>query len=807
MLFLIAVLIFLVLFALHLRKPLPTLAWMMIVAALLMLSVSGALGAVVMTVAWIVLLPLGALWMVQRWRMRFLSEPLLRRIRRTLPAVSATEREAIEAGTVWWDAELFQGAPNWDTLLQTPPATLTDEEQAYLDGPVERLCEMLDDWDITHVRNDLPPEVWAYLKEHRFFALNIPKRYGGLEFSPAANSAVVLKVCSRSGSAGATVMVPNSLGPAELLMHYGTEEQKDYYLPRLAAGDEVPCFALTGPWAGSDAGAMMDAGALCERVGEDGKRTLGFVVSWSKRYITLGPVATVIGLAFRAYDPEGLLGGERELGITCALVPADTPGVSIGRRHLPLNAAFMNGPNYGDQVFVPLERVIGGRDGVGRGWRMLMESLAAGRAISLPASGVAVAKLACRTSGAYARVRRQFNLPIGRFEGVEEALARIGGLSWLMDATRRMTLAALLQGEKPSVISAIVKQQLTEGARQAINDAMDIHGGRGICMGPANYLAHAYQQLPIAITVEGANILTRSMIVFGQGAMRCHPCLLQEIEIAAGGEDDDEALQRFDQLLMEHLSYVFANLGRAWGHGLSDGRLALPPAAAGGDERRHYQRATRLSAAFSVLADVSLLLLGGALKRREKLSGRFADALSGLYLCSAALKQHHDDGRPPEDRALLDWGCRYSLWQTENAMREILRNFPSRAVAVVLRVLLFPLGFRAAPPGDHLGHAIAQLMMTPGAARERLNAGAWSSDDPEDVVGCLEHALAKVIEAEPLERRLHSAGHTQPPYTQHRDWVAELLRDGTVNESEARLLEETRAACFKAISVDEFDEP
>ena len=452
-------------------------------------------------------------------RHRFLTKPTFEHIRKILPPISATEREAIEAGTVWWESELFRGDPDWYKLQSVPPPSLSAEEQAFLDGPVEALCAMLDDWQITHDLNDLPEEVWAFMATERFWAINIPKRYGGLEFSPLANSAIVLKVCARSGSAGVTVMVPNSLGPAELLLHYGTDQQKNHYLPRLASGEDIPCFGLTNPVAGSDAGAIPDYGIVCE--GEyNGDRVLGLLLTWEKRYITLGPVATLLGLAFKAYDPDHLLGEEEDLGITCALVPTDTPGVNIGNRHYPLNAAFQNGPNSGDKVFIPLDWVIGGREWLGKGWRMLMESLAAGRGISLPASAVAGAKVAARTTGAYATVREQFGIAIGKFEGVEEPLARIGGFTYMMDASRLLTISALQAGEKPSVITAIAKYHLTEDMRQVLNDAMDIHGGRGICMGPNNYMARSYQQVPIAITVEGANILTRSMIIFGQGAIR-----------------------------------------------------------------------------------------------------------------------------------------------------------------------------------------------------------------------------------------------------------------------------------------------
>ena len=544
-------------------------------------------------------------------RMSLLSRPLLQRIRKVLPPMSDTEREAIEAGSVWWEAELFRGAPDWKQLQTYKMPTLREDEKAFIDGPVEKLCEMIDDWDITHRRMDLPPELWEFLKQHRFFGMIIPKRYGGLEFSAHGHSNVVTKIASRSISAGVTVMVPNSLGPAELLLHYGTEEQKDYYLPRLADGREIPCFALTSPDAGSDAGAIPDSGVVC--MGEhEGEQVLGLRLNWEKRYITLGPVATVLGLAFKAFDPDGLLGGEEELGITCALIPSDTPGVSIGNRHFPLNSAFQNGPNSGKDVFIPMDYLIGGVDNIGKGWRMLVESLSVGRGISLPAVGVAAGKACARNTGAYAHVRKQFNTSIGKFEGVEEALASIGGMAYMMEAGRLLTLSGLDSGEKPSVITAILKCYNTEHMRQVVNHSMDIHGGRGICMGPSNYVARAYQTVPVGITVEGANILTRSMIIFGQGAIRCHPYLVREMEAAAAPESEASE-KAFDSALRGHVEYFLTNYCRAFTYGISASHFA--PAPYPGRIGQYYRRLGQMSAAFAVCADLVLMTLGGAFKR------------------------------------------------------------------------------------------------------------------------------------------------------------------------------------------------
>ena len=733
-------------------------------------------------------------------RQQWVSAPLLRYVRNILPPMSDTEKQAIEAGSVWWEAELFAGNPQWEKLLTVSKPALTEEEQAFIDGPVQQVCAMLDDWQISQELEDLPEEVWQFLKDNRFFGMIIPKEYDGLAFSAYAHSEIVMQIASRSGSAGVTVMVPNSLGPAELLLHYGTDEQKQYYLPRLAKGEEVPCFALTSPVAGSDAGAMPDRGVVCRQQFE-GKDTLGLRVTWNKRYITLSSVATVLGLAFKAYDPDHLLGEQEELGITCALIPTNTPGVEIGRRHRPLNAVFHNGPTSGQDVFIPMDRIIGGQDRVGQGWRMLMESLSVGRGISLPASGTSSAKLAARLTGAYARVRQQFKLPIGRFEGVEEVLARIAGMTYMMDAARLLTLSAIDAGEKPSVVSAIVKYHLTEGMRQVINDAMDVHGGRGICMGPMNYLARAYQAIPISITVEGANILTRSMIIFGQGAMRCHPYLLKEVD-AAAIDEQDEAVDQFDQVLFDHLGYSVTNGARSLLYGLS--RAQLAPSAGSGSSATYFRELSRLSAAFALLADSALLMLGGALKRKEKLSGRFADALSHLYLCSASLKRFEDSDRPEADRPLLDWACQYSLYQVQQALDEILRNFPNVWVGRVLRPLIFPTGRYLRYPDDRLGHKAASILLEPSEARDRLTAGIYIGQGQDDITGRMEDALQKVIEAEPISRKLRDVEGQSDPLQAEADWWRELQQQGVLTQDELDTLLAAQEAVDAVIQVDDF---
>lgn len=737
---------------------------------------------------------------VRSVRHRLVSLPLLKYVRAVLPPMSDTERAAIDAGTVWWEADLFRGSPDWDKLISYPEATLTADEQAFVDGPVEELCSIMDDWEITYELNDLPPRVWRFIKDGRFLGMVIPKEYGGLGFSAMAHSEVVTKLATRSVTGAVSVMVPNSLGPAELLLHYGTDEQKNYYLPRLAVGEEIPCFALTGPSAGSDAGAMPDFGIVCKGQHE-GQEVLGMRVTWDKRYITLGPVATLLGLAFKAYDPDQLMGDVEDLGITCALIPTNTEGVEIGRRHFPLNQAFMNGPNSGKDVFIPMEWIIGGQEMVGQGWRMLMESLSVGRGISLPSNGVASGKSVSRFVGAYARVRKQFNLPIGKFEGIEEALGRIAGLTYTMDAGRRLTCAALDQGEKPSVVSAILKYYNTENMRTVVNDGMDIIGGKGICMGPNNFLGRPYQAIPVGITVEGANILTRSLIVFGQGAIRCHPWLMDEIS-AASLPNRQEALESFDEALMGHIGYAAQNGARSFFHGLTKGVFA--PAPIDGPNAKYYRRLSRMSAAYSFLADFAMLFLGGGLKRKEMLSGRFADGLMHMYMASAVLKRFEDTGRPEADQPLLEWSVRYALFQTQVALDQILRNFPNTPIGLILRGIVFPLGRRYRTPNDKLTQACARILLSESEARDRLTEGVYLSADPLDVTGSIEHALKMVLAANDAERKLKAARRTKPYGMDYPTWLQHLTEEDVIDKAEAQLLLSAAEATHRVVMVDDF---
>ncbi|MFN3580144.1 MAG: acyl-CoA dehydrogenase [Pseudomonas sp.] len=750
---------------------------------------------------WVIFLGITVPLNLPDWRKQSISKPLFSWFKKVLPPISDTEQEALDAGTVWWDGELFSGRPDWNRLHSFPKPTLTEEEKAFMDGPVEELCRMTDEWELTTELQDLSEQSWSYIRSNGFFGLIIPKEYGGKGFSAYAHSQIAMKLASRSGDLGSTVMVPNSLGPAELLMHYGTEEQKQHYLPRLAAGTDIPCFALTSPEAGSDAGAMPDKGIVCK--GEwQGQEVVGLRVTWEKRYITLGPVATILGLAFKVFDPDHLLGEVEERGISLALIPTDTPGVEIGRRHFPLNAAFMNGPNSGKDVFIPMDYLIGGPEMIGQGWVMLMNCLSVGRSISLPAGSTGAAKMASMTTGAYARIRKQFNLPIGEFEGVQEALARIGGNTYVMNAARTMTAGAVDLGEKPSVLSGVVKYHLTERMRKCINDAMDVHGGKGICMGPKNYLGRGYQSIPISITVEGANILTRSMMIFGQGAIRCHPYVLKEMQ-ATQDTDEKRALDSFDKLLFEHIGFALGNASGSLLLGLTGGRLAKNPGNA--ETRGYYAQLSRLSAAFATLTDVTMLMLGGELKRRERISARLGDILSNLYMASATLKHYQDQGCPEEDLPFVQWGVQDLLAQTEQAMHEVLLNFPNRAVGILLRPIIFPLGRHLTPPADIVGAEVARRLMTPGAARDRLLDGCYRSNDPEDVTGLLNSTLEKVILADPLEARLSKAIHSgELEHDSDADMLEVAAAAGVLSPEEAEHIRAAREARAAVIAVDDF---
>jgi acyl-CoA dehydrogenase len=741
-------------------------------------------------------------------RRKLISDAVLGAFRKVLPPMSQTEREAIEAGTVWWDGELFSGRPDWARLLAAPKPTLTPEEQRFVDHETEELCAMVTDWETTNVHRDLPPAVWQFIKDKGFWGLNIAKEYGGRGFSAYAQSQILTKLSTHCGALSVTVMVPNSLGPGELLAHYGTEAQKRYYLPRLAKGLEIPCFALTNPYAGSDAASIPDHGVVCW--GEhEGRRVLGLRVTWEKRYITLGPVATLLGLAFRASDPEHLVGDKEEIGITCALVPTSHPGVEIGRRHMPLNGVFQNGPNRGNGVFIPMEWVIGGQPMLGKGWRMLMECLAAGRGISLPSSSTGMAKLAVRSTGGYARVRTQFKTPIGKFEGIEEPLARMGGNLYMMDAARTLTTTAVDLGEKPAVLSGIAKLHLTERGRQVVIDAMDVVGGKGICMGPSNFVGGAYMQLPVMITVEGANILTRSLIVFGQGAIRCHPYVLTEMEAAREG-DRTKASIDFDRALFGHIGFVLSNVARTLVMGFTGSHFVRVPAGVAPETRRYYQQLTRYSAALAFLADVSMGALGGALKRKEKLSARLGDILSLMYLCSATLKRYEDDGRQTADAPLMHWAIWDAMFKAQTAFEGVISNFPNRMIATLMRRIVFPLGRPYVVPSDKLGHDVARLLLEPSTTRDRLTSGVYIGGGADDPLALIERALAATLIAEPIEAKLRAAAKEGRFEAKQKagggfdDLVEQARSAGVIDAAEAAAVLSARDLTAKVIRVDDF---
>lgn len=736
-------------------------------------------------------------------RQRFIIEPAFRTVRGILPKVSATEQEALDAGTVGWDAELFSGSPDWSKLKAVRPLTLSEEERAFLDGPTEELCAMVDDWKIRQEERTIPQEIWTFVRENGFLGMLISKEHGGLGFSPQAQSLILGKIASRSPDVCIIVMVPNSLGPGELIEKYGTPEQKARFLPRLARGEEIPCFALTGPNSGSDAAAMRDIGTVCKGM-HDGQEVTGIKVSWDKRYITLAPNATLLGLAFQLFDPENLLGKGEDIGITLALIPTNHPGVNIGRRHLPCGAAFPNGPTSGTDVFIPLEWVIGGEARAGQGWRMLMSCLSAGRSISLPASSTAACKSVLRTTSAYARIRKQFGIAIGRMEGVEEALARIVEQAYVTESGRAVTASMVGAGEKPAVISALLKYQTTIRMRAAVNDAMDIHGGRAICDGPANYLQGAYQLVPVGITVEGANILTRTLITFAQGALRSHPWLYREIQ-ALQDPDQDRGLLAFEDAFSSHVRFSLANVFGAFLHNATFGIFANAP-----DHAREtldwYKRLTRASRSFALASDLAVITLGGRLKLKQKICGRLADALSELYLLSCLLKRYEDDDEPESDRAILDYCAQNCLYRFQEAIRGVVDNFPIRPVRWMMRVILFPWGAHARPASDDQAKKIVKLVLEPGVVRDRLTRDIYINEDANDVSGILEVTLQKVVATEDLMKKVDRAVREGFVRRYHGfDWIAEAETKKILTAEEARRLREADALVEKVIGVDHFD--
>ncbi len=732
-------------------------------------------------------------------RRAIFSAPVFSIIKSILPGISQTEQEALDAGSVGWDAELFAGKPDWKRLRAIPPVQLTEEEQAFIDGPTEELCSMIRDYDIRAGLNDIPDHLWNFIREKGFFGMLISKEHGGLGFSGQAQSIIVGKISACSMDIGTAVMVPNSLGPGELIEKFGTDAQKEQYLERLAKGQEVPCFALTGPTSGSDATTMRDIGIICKGQ-HNGEEVIGFRLSWEKRYITLGPKSTLLGMAFEAFDPDGLLGGEEKLGITCALIPTDHPGVQIGRRHQPVGNAFPNGPNWGKDVFIPIDWVIGGRERVGHGWRMLMSCLAVGRAISLPASGTAGTKKSLLVTTAYARVRRQFGMPIGYMEGIQEPLARMAETAYVLEAARAATAEMVGIGEKPVVLSALLKYQATERARQVINDAMDIHAGRGVCDGPKNYLLGGYNAIPVGITVEGANILTRTLMVFAQGALRSHPYLYDEVQAAQNND-----LKKFDKAFISHLGFLFSNITGALFHNVTGGIFASKPSNIGGTGK-WYKTLSRGIQNFSFVADMTIGLLGGGLKIRQQITGRLADALSELYMMSCILRRFENDGTPEADRIILNYAMQNSNYRLQEALKGVIQNFPVAIARPLLRLIVFPFGARAVPAQDTHGQKIVRKILEPGQLRDNLTRYIYKTDDVNNASGLIEAAFKKVIEAAPAEKKLERAIRKGLVSRYHGlDWLKEAVEKQVITEDEAKLLQEMNDLVDEAIGVDHFD--
>ena len=725
-----------------------------------------------------------------------------------LPNIKPNEREALESGTVGWDGELMKGTPDWDVLFKLPKPQLTEEEQAFIDGPCETLCKMIDTYQVSQ-DGDLPREVWDYIKTEGFMGLEIPKEYGGHGFSSAAHSAIVIKLASRSIAAAVTVMVPNSLGPAELIHAYGTDQQKEHYLPRLADGREVPCFALTEPEAGSDAGNISARGVVCKNE----KGELGIKLNWEKRYITLGPVSTLLGLAFKLEDPDNLLGkGKVDLGITCALIPSNTEGVEIGDRHRPMDLPFHNGPNTGKDVFIPLDNIIGGPERAGQGWRMLMESLAVGRSLSLPALATAGAKVSSYASGSYARTRKQFDTAISKFEGVEEPLGKMAGLTYMMNAAREATLQMVDGGERPTIPSAILKYHLTENMRTIVNDAMDIQGGKAVINGPKNTFADLYKGIPIAITVEGANIMTRNLIIFGQGAVRAHPYVLKELE-AVDEPDEKRAFNKLAKTLVKHVGNGVRSFVKSFVYGITGGAFSKKPAGIDKATKKYYNQINRLSASFNLAAEATLASLGGGLKMRERVSARLGDVYSNLYLASSVLWYYEKMGQKKEDLPLVHWACTHALHNAEQALDKALQNHPNKVVGTLLQPVVFPR--MAVPfiskhqnkaPSDKMDSLAADTIRNPGDVRDRLTSGIFKPLDENEALGKLEAAFKLSVASEPIEKKLYKA---QKAGTLDKSMPRAAMLEAAVaaeiiTEDEVKTLQLTEKMRRAVVEVDAF---
>jgi len=758
--------------------------------------------SLLLALLFVIIAGITAVFSIPSIRSKFVSAPMLSMVRKILPPISETEQEAIDAGTVWWDGELFSGKPKWNTLLNAAKPKVSAEEQAFLDGPVNELSRMADTWKINHDWSIIPKHITKYVLDKGFLGMIIPKKYGGLEFSAVAQAKVLLKLSNTGSGISYLVGVPNSLGPGELLLKYGTEDQKNYYLPRLASGQEIPCFALTSPTAGSDATSISDTGVVCMG-NHKGKKVLGIKLTFSKRYITLAPIATLVGLAFRLQDPDGLIGDTEDYGITCALIPRTTKGLEIGRRHLPIGDAFLNGPIKGDGIFVPLDSIIGGQEMAGKGWRMLVNCLSVGRAVTLPTTGSVISKRCTLGTSSYANLRSQFGVNIAKFEGVQKPLARMAGLTYIIEAASIQTIQSIDDGNKPSVPSAILKYHCTEMARQCVIDAMDIHGGKAVMKGPGNYISSLYESVPVAITVEGANILTRNLMIFGQGAIRSHPYVLEEMELAHA-EDNEETLNAFDKTLSSHLGYGVSNFARSFVHGLGFSGSSL------NEDKNcdpYFKHINRLSGLFALTADASMLSLGAKLKFKENLSARLGDLLSTLYLASMVLKHHKDTGYDKEEWPIVQWALDHLLHEYQIAFDELMANFPNRVIAFGIKAAAFPIGGRFQAPSDELEKKVVQVLSTDNTARDRLTSGLYMELDELNPLAKANQVFLDSLEIKPLNEKLKDAmkaGKLEKSFGP--TLFAAALKAGIINKEQAKQLNQHHNDVMDIVNVDDFDE-
>lgn len=777
------------------------IAWPLFGVLIVFCSIFGTVSLLAANLIWVAWFAAGIYFAIPSLRKKWVVKPLITKLRYSFPQISRTEQEALDAGDVWWEGQLFSGRPNWNTLFSYAEPKLTEEEQFFLDNQVVALCDMLNNWQVL-TEKDLPKVAWEYLAQEKFFGLVIPKEYGGLGFSPYAHSTIVMKIATQSVTAAVTAMVPNSLGPGELLLKYGTDEQKNYYLPRLASAEEIPCFGLTSLEAGSDASNMLDNGMVC--YGEhDGKEVLGIKLNWDKRYITLAPVATVLGLAFKLFDPNHILGDDEELGITVCLIPTDHEGVESGRRHWPMLLAFMNGPIRGKDVFIPMDWIIGGQDMIGQGWRMLIECLSEGRGISLPSVSTACAKVTYRMTGAYAKIRQQFKLPISQFEGVRTGLADIGAKSYMMVAMRKFVAGAVQDGLRPAIASAIAKYHMTEMARDIVQTSMDIHGGKALQTGPSNYIFPSYLNVPMGITVEGANILTRSLIIFGQGAVRCHPYLLQEMKILENADADQ--VDKFDEVLMRHIGSTLSNVSRVILYGLSCGLLIRTKAPK--PVRKYVKQITRMSTALAVLSDMTFLVLGGRIKRKENLSARLGDVMSYTFMASSVLKFYSDHNFDKSHKDYVEWSVRYCLWKTQDAIIQFLDNFPVRWLAWLLKGLIMPLGRTYHRPYDKDNEKIVRPMLELSEIRENITKNCYVDKGNNNPKAVVEEVFEMSLKLSPLIKQWSRlrAKSLVPAFGDLKDRVAQAVEDGHLSEEEGGWLCQYYRMREQVLAVDEFD--